>query len=57
MKRIYFNTRKEAMGERQLMKKTNKFSWRIYYDAFKEKYYLIKYKKKSFWDNIKWFRK
>lgn len=43
MKRKYYDTKEEAINK----KKDNE---RIYYDANKEKYYTIKFKKESFWD-------
>ena len=50
-KKRYFKTRGKAMEERQkLMGGDTKHYWRIYYDAFRSEYYLIKRRKKSFWN-------
>lgn len=45
MKRKYYDTKRDAIDN----KKDNE---RIYYDAFEKKYYIVKFRKKSFWD--KW---
>ena len=48
-KRKYFKTKKEALDEKS-KNKNSKIGFRIYYDAYEEGYYLIKFKKKGFWD-------
>ena len=45
MKRRYYGTKRRALNHREE-------GDRIYYDAYEGSYYLVNYKKKSFWKEI-----
>ncbi len=48
MERIYFDTKKECLE----FIKNKRAKYRIYFDAETMKYYLIKIKRKSFWEKF-----